>query len=197
MNSVTAFPQWLVTGANPLFFNQRLSVALQKGNAACIIGTMPTEPQDWWYQIEVFFIFYFTLILSFFISPLIAGPGVYQKIPLWLLRLGADIIHLPKTSFSPAPGESFHRPSNENEDNKLTRLLSCLARILELASWWPARPWTFHWQFQEQSENFPFFVKFNFVFEFGFTVQHFHSLFLFYIVSFHPCFAVRHNVIFH
>jgi hypothetical protein len=28
------------------FLFQRLSVALQKGNAACIIGTMPTEPQD-------------------------------------------------------------------------------------------------------------------------------------------------------
>ena len=28
------------------FLFQRLSVALQKGNAACIIGTMPTELQD-------------------------------------------------------------------------------------------------------------------------------------------------------
>ena len=28
------------------FLFQRLSVALQKGNAACIIGTMPTEPPD-------------------------------------------------------------------------------------------------------------------------------------------------------
>ena len=28
------------------FLFQRLSVALQKGNAACVIGTMPTEPQD-------------------------------------------------------------------------------------------------------------------------------------------------------
>ena len=28
------------------FLFQRLSVALQKGNAACTIGTMPTEPQD-------------------------------------------------------------------------------------------------------------------------------------------------------
>ena len=28
------------------FLFQRLSVVLQKGNAACIIGTMPTEPPD-------------------------------------------------------------------------------------------------------------------------------------------------------
>ena len=44
--------------------------------------------------------------------------------------------------------------------------------ILELTSWRPARPWTFHWQFQEQIENFPFFsnLKFGFFLDFGFTV---------------------------
>ena len=84
-----------------------------------------------------------------------------SSIPRWLLHLGADIIHSPNTAFSPAPGASS---SNKNEDNWPPRLLSCLSRILELASWRPAWPWTFHWQFQEQIKNFPFFSSLKFVF---------------------------------
>ena len=52
--------------------------------------------------------------------------------------LGADIIHLPNTTISPAPGASSYRPSNEN--NWPSQLLSCLVRILELASCRSARP---------------------------------------------------------
>ena len=71
-------------------------------------------------------------------------PRARSPVPLRLLRPAASIVYPFLPALSPVPGASSRCPSNENEDNRPSRLLPRFPHCLELAPRWFAWSCTLH-----------------------------------------------------